>query len=570
MAETIYVIGYARVSTPKQAQTGESLENQEEQIRRFCKKKGYTLFPQDKVFREPYTGSTVFRPVYREILELIKQQTKSKQRIKYLIFWDFDRLTRGGTVDYDQIWKDVSEYGVELRDTTEIIQEEVDLMDEFGFDFSYSWAKGRISEEAERSKAEDARKLKKKILQTLILPEIRLTLDGYHVGRPDYGFRNKKIFVENKKKCIQERFEAEAIYIERMYRLRAENVLSDQEICDDINSIGYKSQTQNQWSKDKTRIIGQRGGNILTPKQLPEMIKRFTYCGVICEKWTRYQPIKAKFNGLVSIDTWNKANRGRFFLEENEGGSLSLTEDVSIHGKKRKKYNPNFPFKGVLMCEVCGKPMKASATPGKSKKRFGAYHCERNHKRNAFKQKEVEMAYRYFISNIRFTDKFLKIFEKSIFLQFRRKEGELSEYTAKANTNVAEFEIEKTALIKSFTVAVSDEMRKGVEEQLIKVQRQIDQAKNYRNKMELKEMDVTNFIQWCKNIMEHPEKIVEDIRSEQELLHIYSLFFVDLPTYTQIVSGTPKLSLVFKLSEDFKVNKSVLVALRGIEPRLTD
>ena len=39
MNEPIYVIGYARVSTPKQAQTGESLEVQEEKIKIYCKKR---------------------------------------------------------------------------------------------------------------------------------------------------------------------------------------------------------------------------------------------------------------------------------------------------------------------------------------------------------------------------------------------------------------------------------------------------------------------------------------------------------------------------------------------------
>jgi DNA invertase Pin-like site-specific DNA recombinase len=192
MDQLTYVIGYARVSTPKQAQTGESLEAQENAIRRYCEKKGYTLFPDNKVFKEPYSGSNLFRPAYKEILEIIKNNLHSKTKVKYLVFWDFDRLTRGGSADYDQIWKDVSEYGVELRDTTEIIQDEVDMMEEFGFDFSYNWAKGRPSEEAEKTKAEDARKQKKKIIQTLIIPEIRLTIDGYHTGSPDFGFQNQR------------------------------------------------------------------------------------------------------------------------------------------------------------------------------------------------------------------------------------------------------------------------------------------------------------------------------------------------------------------------------------------
>lgn len=565
MQPPIYVIGYARVSTPKQAQTGESLDVQEAKIRAYCEKKGYTLFPDNKVFKEPYSGSSLFRPAYKEILDLLKKQIKSDKKIKYLIFWDFDRLTRGGSGDYDQIWKDVSEYGVELRDTTEIIQEEVDMMDEFDFPFSYSWAKGRSSEDAERVKAEDARKQKKKIIQTLILPEIRLTIDGYQIGKPDYGFRNKKIFVENKKKCIQERYEPEAIFIERLYKLREENVLTDQEICDDINSMGYRSQTQNVWSKDKTQILNTKGGKILTPKHLQTIIKRFTYCGVICEKWTKHTPIKAKYDGLVSVDTWNKANRGKVFLEEISNNIFELSKNVSVHSKKRYKFNPKYPFRGVLMCEICGKTMKASSSTGKSGDKFGAYHCERNHRRNAIPQKDVELAYNNYIENIKFTTKFLNIFEKTILFQFREKEGELSEYTAKANINVADLENQKTSLIKSFPNATLDEVRRGIEEEITKIQKQIDQAKSQRDIVEIGELDVVNFIKWCKNIMEHPKEILTDIRSEQELVHMFSLFFTSFPTYTEIVNGTPKLSLVFKLSEEFEVNKSPLVTLQRIE-----
>jgi site-specific DNA recombinase len=564
MTEPIYVIGYARVSTPKQAQNGESLEDQEIAIKKYCKKMGWSLFPDNTVFKEPYTGTKKDRPVYTQILGMLKTNKKALN-IKYFVFWDFDRLTRAGTIDYDQIWNDVKAFGVKLRDTTEVIQDEKDAFEEFGFDFGYDWAVARPSEDTEREKVEDARKERIKILKRLIKPQIRLTQEGYHIGRPDYGFRNKKILVENKKKCIQERYEPEAVFVERFYKLRADNVLTDEEICDDLNAIGYKSSFQNLWGDDKTKIIGTRGGKKLTPKHLQAIIGRYSYCGVICEKWTKYQPIKAKYAGLVTVDIWNKANRGKVFLEENSDGTFELSRNVSVHSKKRKKYNPTFPFKGVLMCEVCGSRMKASASTGKSGGRFGAYHCERGHPRNAFPQKEVEKNYNIFLDNIKFTDKFLTIFEKSVYFQFRKKEGELSEYAAKANINVADLQTQKSALIKSFPTATIKEVRDGIEEEITKIQKQIEQAQSQRDKNELEELDVTNFIKWCRNIMEHPKNILADIRSEQELIHMFSLFFVDFPTYTQIVSGTPKMSLVFNLSEQFKVDKSVLVTLQRIE-----
>ncbi len=569
MNEATYVIGYARVSSPKQAQIGESLEVQEEKIRRYCKEKGWELFPEDTVYKEPFTGSNTNRPVYAEIISLLKNNGKALN-IKYFVFWDFDRLTRAGTIDYDQIWEDVRKYGVALRDTTGVIQDEIDVFAHLGLKKRYDFAYGRPSEDTERQKVEDARKEKIKIVRRLIEPEIRLTQDGYHIGRPDYGFENKRIYVENKKKCIQVRFEPEAKYIEMMYKLRAENILSDQEICDTLNASGYKSRIQNRWGNDKTKIIGTIGGNQMTVKHLQRIVERYTYCGIICEEWTNHLPIKAKFQGLVNLDTWNKANRGKVYLDLAPNGTVELLRDVGVHSGKRKKYNPVFPFKGVLICEFCGKKMKASASTGKGGAKFGAYHCERGHQRNSIPQKALETNYRHLLNKVKFTSKFLEAFEKSVYLQFRRKEGELSEYTAKFNTNVAELEVEKTNLIKAFPTATLKEVREGLEEEILKLQGRIVEAKKQRDKMETEEADVTDFIAWCRNIMEHPEDILEDIRSEQELLGMYSLFFTEFPTYSEIVSGTPKLSLVFKLSEEFKMDESAFVTLRGIEPRLQE
>jgi site-specific DNA recombinase len=570
MSEQIYVIGYARVSSPKQAQTGESLQVQEEKIRKYCAKNGYTLFPDNTVFQEPYSGSNLSRPVYKEILELIKKQNKNEVKIKYLIFWDFDRLTRGGTEDYEQIWRDVSKYGVRLKDTTDIIQEDVDLMDEFGFDFTYKWAFGRKSEDQERQKAEDARKQKRKIIQTLILPEIRLTIDGYHIGRPDEGYVNKQIFVDNKKKCIQspdpERFQ----FIVDAFKMRAEGLLSDEEICEVFNNKGYKTPLMRRWDKTKQNVTGTLGGNPMTIKHLQKIIKRTTYCGVICEKWTKYQPVKAKYAGLVSIDLFNKANRGKVHIEEIGGNQIILDRNVSVHSKRRKKYNPQFPIKGILMCDVCKKPFKASASKSKNKKYYGAYHCERGHKRVSYSQKEAEEGFYNYINKLEFSDDFLSILERVLIFKFRKKEGELAQKSSEANSNVAELEMQKSNLIKSFSLATVDVLRKGIEEQIVELQNTINRAKATRKSIELSEEDITDYIASSKDLMEHPAKMLENITSQEELLAVFSLIFEEFPTYSEIASGTPKLTLVLRVNKQKKTTQDSYVTLRGIEPRLQE
>ena len=47
------------------------------------------------------------------------------------------------------------------------------------------------------------------------------------------------------------------------------------------------------------------------------------------------------------------------------------------------------------------------------------------------------------------------------------------------------------------------------------------------------------------------------------------MFFEEMPTYFEILNGTPKLRPIFRLSETFKVDKTQFVTLTGIEPVFT-
>jgi hypothetical protein len=47
-----------------------------------------------------------------------------------------------------------------------------------------------------------------------------------------------------------------------------------------------------------------------------------------------------------------------------------------------------------------------------------------------------------------------------------------------------------------------------------------------------------------------------------------SLFFEEMPTYTEMLNGTPKLTRLFKLSDEFKSNKGQFVTSRCGFPNL--
>jgi site-specific DNA recombinase len=563
MQEKIYVVGYARVSTLKQLQYGDSLEDQEKEIRRYVEKNGYTLIPDNFVFKEGYTGTKYNRPVYDQLLQFVKE---NKGKIKYFIFWDFDRLTRAGGEDYKRVWNDLKKYGVEPRDCSNIIQPEKDYLEDYDY-LDYPFTKARPSEEAERSKVDDAEKDRIKILRRLIVKEINLTNEGYHVRRPPDGYINKKVYVNSKKRCVLAPHPERAKYFIKMFELRASGIHSDAEIVEKINNMGFKTERRKKWNKLHTEIIGYTGEKPLSIKQLQRVVSRPIYAGIKCEKWTNQKPIKGQFDGLVSIELFNEANRGKVYILEEKNGDLSIEYNLSKLSKKRKKYNKDFPLRGVVKCDVCGKKMTASPSRSKSGKYYYSYHCARNHSRFAISKNELEPNFTTLVNKLAFTDKMVRILEKALIYNFRKKEGELAMETSEINRNVSDLEKEKSNLIKSFSMATSDIVRQGLESQVEDLQKEINRAKIERSRIELKEEDITSFIEWGRELMEHPAKMLEDIDSIEEQHSVYGLIFTEFPTCSEILNGTPKLTPVFKLKGKKNIDERRLVTLRGIEPR---
>ena len=66
--------------------------------------------------------------------------------------------------------------------------------------------------------------------------------------------------------------------------------------------------------------------------------------------------------------------------------------------------------------------------------------------------------------------------------------------------------------------------------------------------------------------MEHPKEILLAPANMVLQKDLFELVFDGMPTYGEIVSGTPKMSLVFQLSAGFEDTQSQLVVPRGVEP----
>ncbi len=549
-----------RVSSLKQTE-GESLERQEESIRAYAVNKGWNIVPNGKVWSTAISGRKTDREDFEAILTFIKSHPGL---VSYYVFKSIDRATRAGNGEYERMKSELAKYHVTMVDTNGVIQPSINTLEDVGM--SYPWSKYEPSAITEGVLATVAQQEVTGILTRMIGQEVRLTQQGYRTRRPSDGYKNKKIFVDGKHKTIQVPDEDRAGFYVAMFDLRAQG-LSDQKIVERVNAMGYHSAFQNKYSKDKKKIIGRTGGLPLTIKQLQTVIINTIYAGVLCEKWTHNKPVRAQYDGLVSIETFNRANQGKLAIMQNPDGSLELVKGrrFGTDGKRRMKNNPLFPYKCIL-CPVCNKAFLGSSPSGKSKKGFPVYHCARKHKYLGIPKNDFDTAVKKYIDSLEFVPELLDGFEATLLNKYRKREKEVVRQSGNIHQSIADLKTQQASKMEALETTKSAIVREKFEREIEDLEIQINKAKGVRTKIEIDEDDIKSYIREVKAIMEHPAKILLNPKDLSIQGDLFNLVFEKMPTYQEIVSGTPKLSYVFKLSSTFTPTKSDLVTLPGIEP----
>ncbi len=567
-----YCVIDCRVSDPSQLK-GDSLDDQEKLGRQFAERSGWIVA---EVFKKPHSGTTKERQDFEEVKMYIRSRIHTDKPIKKYIIKCIDRATRAGYVVYERMKRELAELGVQMCDVYGIIQPERNTLEHLGV--KYKWSEYYPSESAEMITAYNGEQEVRQILTRMIGAQIRYAREGWATRRAPDGMINKRFFYDGKDRVIRATDPERSHYWVKIFEMRAAGV-DDNEIVKTINAMGYRTLTTRRWdrsNKEHPTVVGKKGGKLLTVKQLQRRITQTEYAGIVCESWTKHQPVRLReFNGLVSVDLFNRANRGKVFVKEHGDGSVEVLYNYSPWGKtKRLRNNPDYPWK-VITCPFCTSELLGSAPRGKSGKHFPAYHCggvkngKRAHSGFRVRKADLEKCVKNYIDNLRFEKGFLEKLEEKLVRKYRSKEKDIVEMSSAISRSVSELKAEQAQKLKAFEVAESIITRKMLEREIEALDVQIKDAESKRGTIEVNEKGIKGFIRYAKRVMEHPAEILEKADDLQSRRALMSLFFEKTPTYHEILNGTPKLQPIFRLSEQFKVDKSLSLTSRGIEPRLT-
>ncbi len=349
----------------------------------------------------------------------------------------------------------------------------------------------------------------------------------------------------------------EARFIKLIFELRAEGMHSDEEICSKVNSMGYLSRPFNKYHPVTRQIIGQGGKLQLSAKKLRRFVTTPVYCGFLYGKWTSYKLLKVPYDqALISIDLFNRANRGKVIIERQDDEYHIL---FNREKQNRNSGHNSFLLRHVVHCPECATPFLASKSRGKSGNYFGYYHCSRNHKYIGINQKEFESTVANYFKKITYKRKFfglLKEIARDIWIQKNKSQKQVED---SINNHIHELKQRQKNLLNRIETCTSQTVQKKLEQEYEALDEAIIRAENECRNSNITQDDIESYFLFLKSTMEHPVQSLQNTSNKQELMKIWSLVFGKHPNFEEIKNGTPQLSLVFRLSRSSKASKGHLV-----------
>lgn len=551
-----------RVSSDKQFQEGDSPEAQREQLEQLAQSLNARVV---KVFIFAESGAKIIQPMQKAI----DFCADKRNDVQLFLIKSIDRFTRGGADFYAPLKRQLDALDVSLVDKYGVIsQQRVNTLEHLGVE--YDWSNYSPSQKTEYLEAERAKDELRDILSRMIGAEVRYTRLGYWMRQTPYGFTSEKVETRNGKRVILKPHPTEAPLIQRMFELRARGLMHDKDIIDDLNARGFKTRIAYIRAKhDRTKIIGQRGGNPLDKDAFDLFLRNPIYAGVNNEKWTQGKPVRTVFDGLVSIDMFNAANRGKIVIIAR-GDDITIEKELSPkHQRTKGKYNPDFAFRKYVGCSICRSPLYGSSSRGGGGKKYPAYHCAKGHYFRVSKA-EFEATIKEFMNSLSLPLETVERICELVMNGWERHRESVEADIRMIEQQIEELEGETVASVKKLKMVSSETAIRYMEEDLVKLEERIKALAVQKSEKEVPEsMDIGFMMVKVKYFLEHLHELMIQQIDPIKRAQVFGLLFTKLPSYEEIKTGTENPSKITGVSELFKLadpSLPGLVAPTGLSP----
>ena len=364
---------------------------------------------------------------------------------------------------------------------------------------------------------------------------------------------------KNGKRLILKPKKDEAQFIIKLFEMRATHMYANKQIADELNSMGFKTRVTLVRDKyDRTKVKKQLGGKKMTAKMIDRYASKLIYCGIIQEKWTYDKPVKAQFDGLVSIELFNEANRGRIQVDISSTNEITIREKaVPEHLKTKKIINPEYPYKQVIACPTCGKTLSGSATRGRMGQYYPAYHCARDGHYFRVAKPEFDKNIEDFIRIIMIKHDYIDNVIEAIAQLWKERMADQFEAQQRRMEHRESLQGQIRSTVDRMRVLSSESALKFLED-VISVEKELAEVEIEIAKQPNLEAEFEVVLMYTKYILEHLSEMLLDLSNPIKKATYFGAIFNKMPTYAQIDLRTTKNSLLPEVNELFKLKTAFL------------
>ena len=555
-----------RVSTIGQGIDGDSPEAQIEQGKQYAPAHGINIV-NILTYLESAAGDN------QPMQHVIDYALDPKNKIDVVLVKSIDRFTRGGSTAYDLLKRQLEPNNIDLEDMYGVISNvKVNTLEHLGA--KYRWSVHTPSRKTELLEAERAKDEVRDILTRMIGSEIRYTQIGYWLRSAPYGYKTQRIETVNGKRTILVPNEDQAPIIKKMFELRAAGTHTDDQIAEEMNRLGFQTPLKVRRDKiDRTKIIGRRGGKPITSKLLRVYIAKTLYAGVNTEKWTGDKPVKCKFDGIVSIELFNKANRGKIQISLNAEDPDHPTVGKAPKQEKFAKknvYNGEFPYRKIITCPECRHPLLGSASKGRLGKYYPAYHCSHHGHYFRVPKDSFDDTINRFVERVQISPERFDEVAAAVMQVWEQRNAKVQDDTLLRDKKRTEYEAEIRTIVDKMKVVSSATALKFMEEDIARLEGQINDLDSRGNENELTEgVEMNVILTYLKYFVEHMKDLLIDHCNPILRARYFGVIFDQVPSFAEIDCGTTPIKNIPGVNELFKLAHTrdiSLVREKGLEP----
>jgi len=259
---------------------------------------------------------------------------------------------------------------------------------------------------------------------------------------------------------------------------------------------------------------------------------------------------------LVSVELFNAANRGKItIIEDSEGVQIHRRETPQYLIKKGAK-NQDFPYKRIVMCPECRKPLYGSASRGRHGGYFPAYHCD--HRGHYFRvtKKEFDTTIENFVKSLSVSPKYIDVLIELVGEAYDRQQLATYKDASSVETRIAELQAQVRIVVDKIKLLSSETTIKYMEEDIMRLEKEISDLRLKGEDIKAQEpVDMDKIKAYVRYYLEHLEEILLHKCNPVLQARYFGIIFNEAPSYADIVSGTPDISKIKGINEIFSSTK---------------